>query len=62
VFGLSSSINNTGAAVGPMIGASIAAALGYASSFFAAAAILLATAIAAWALARSPRNVDTRVT
>jgi DHA1 family multidrug resistance protein-like MFS transporter len=60
VYGLSSSINSAGAAVGPMIGASIAAALGYASAFFATAAILLVTAVGAGALARGPRGADTR--
>ena len=60
VYGLSSSINSAGAAVGPMIGASIAAAFGYASAFFATAAILLVTAVGAVALARGPRGADTR--
>jgi MFS transporter, DHA1 family, multidrug resistance protein len=55
VYGLSSSISNTGAAVGPMIGASLAAAFGYLSAFIAAAVILLATAVATRALPPGPR-------
>jgi DHA1 family multidrug resistance protein-like MFS transporter len=59
VFGLSSSINNTGAAVGPMIGASIAAGFGYSSSFFATTAILLAAAVGALALPGRRPPADT---
>ncbi len=47
VFGLTSSMNNAGAAVGPMVGSLLSAAFGYASAFFAAAAVLLASVIAA---------------
>lgn len=60
IYGLSSSISNTGAAFGPMIGASVAAAFGYAFAFFAAAAILLVTAIGSRALSGNPRNADTQ--
>ncbi len=43
VYGLSSSVNAAGAAVGPMIGASVAATLGYPWVFIAMAVILLGT-------------------
>jgi DHA1 family multidrug resistance protein-like MFS transporter len=56
VYGLSSSINSAGAAVGPMIGASIAAAFGFASAFIATAVILLVTAVGARALTRGSRG------
>lgn len=60
VFGLSSSINNTGAAVGPMIGASVAAGLGFASSFFATTAILAVAALGTLALSRRASPADTK--
>jgi DHA1 family multidrug resistance protein-like MFS transporter len=52
VYGLSSSINSTGAAVGPMIGATLATGFGYPSTFFGMAAILLVTVIGCAALIR----------
>lgn len=52
VYGLSSSLNSTGAAVGPMIGASVAVGLGYPSAFFVTAAILLAATAASRVLIR----------
>ncbi len=55
VFGLNSSVNSAGAAVGPMIGALASAAFGYASAFFAGAAVLVVSAAAARTLARSRR-------
>jgi DHA1 family multidrug resistance protein-like MFS transporter len=58
IYGLSSSISNTGAAVGPMIGASLAAVFGYAAAFLAAAAILLATTVATRALSPGPRGAQ----
>lgn len=60
IYGLSSSISNTGAAVGPMIGASLAAGFGYPSAFYATAAILLVTAIGARVLSGRPRDADTK--
>jgi MFS family permease len=47
IFGLNTSMNSAGAAVGPMIGAVLSAGFGYASAFFAGAAVLLAAAIGA---------------
>jgi DHA1 family multidrug resistance protein-like MFS transporter len=47
VFGLSSSFNNIGFTVGPMIGAVLSAAFGFSFAFFAAAAILLVNAVLA---------------
>jgi DHA1 family multidrug resistance protein-like MFS transporter len=58
VYGLASSINSTGMAAGPMVGAAIAAGLGYPYAFLATAGILLATVIAARAMIRAP--VDPR--
>jgi MFS transporter, DHA1 family, multidrug resistance protein len=57
VFGLSSSINSTGAAVGPMIGAALATGFGYPSTFFGMAAVLLLTVIGCAVLIR--RHPDT---
>jgi DHA1 family multidrug resistance protein-like MFS transporter len=56
VFGLTSAMNNVGAAVGPMIGATVSAAFGYSSAFFTAAAVLLASAIAARSLRAARRT------
>ncbi len=47
IFGLNTSMNSAGAAVGPMIGAVLSAGFGYASAFYAGAVILLASAIGA---------------
>ena len=47
IFGLNTSMNSAGAAVGPMIGAVLSAGFGYASAFFAGAAVLIAAAIGA---------------
>ena len=47
IFGLNTSMNSAGAAVGPMIGAVFSAGFGYASAFFAGAAVLLAAAVGA---------------
>jgi DHA1 family multidrug resistance protein-like MFS transporter len=52
IYGLSSSMNAAGAAVGPMLGASLAAGIGYPSAFFAMAAALLGTFAAATAVIR----------
>ena len=60
IYGLGSSINNVGASVGPMIGATVAAGFGYASAFYATTAILLAAAIGAQVLSGRPRRTDTR--
>jgi DHA1 family multidrug resistance protein-like MFS transporter len=54
VFGLNSSVNAAGAAVGPMIGAFASAAFGFASAFFAGAAVLVVSTVAARTL-RRPR-------
>ncbi len=59
VFGLSSSINNTGAAVGPMIGASVAAGLGYSSAFFATTVLLVVAAAGALVLSGRRPPADT---
>jgi len=47
IFGLNTSMNSAGAAVGPMVGAVLSAGFGYASAFFAGAALLLAAAVGA---------------
>ena len=47
IFGLNTSMNSAGAAVGPMIGAVASAGFGYAAAFYAGAAVLLASAIGA---------------
>ena len=47
IFGLNTSMNSAGAAVGPMVGGVLAAGFGYASAFFAGTAVLLAAAIGA---------------
>jgi DHA1 family multidrug resistance protein-like MFS transporter len=47
IFGLNSSMNAGGMAVGPMIGAVLSAGFGYAFAFFGGAAVLLAAAIGA---------------
>ncbi len=47
IFGLNTSMNSAGAAVGPMIGAVLSAGFGYAFAFFAGAAVLTAAAIGA---------------
>ncbi len=44
-YGLSSSVSSGGAALGPLVGATVAAALGYHAVFFATGAILLVTAL-----------------
>jgi DHA1 family multidrug resistance protein-like MFS transporter len=46
VFGLNSSVNSAGAAVGPMIGAFASAAFGYAAAFLSGAVILALSTIA----------------
>jgi len=47
IFGLNTSMNSAGAAVGPMIGATLSAGFGYASAFFAGTAVLIASAAGA---------------
>jgi MFS family permease len=47
IFGLNTSMNSAGAAVGPMVGAVASAGFGYASAFYAGALVLLASAIGA---------------
>jgi len=47
IYGLNTSMNSAGAAVGPMFGAILSAGFGYASAFYAGAAVLLASAICA---------------
>jgi MFS transporter, DHA1 family, multidrug resistance protein len=47
IFGLNTSMNSAGTAVGPMVGAVLSAGFGYASAFYAGAVILLAAAIGA---------------
>jgi DHA1 family multidrug resistance protein-like MFS transporter len=54
IFGLNTSMNSAGAAVGPMIGAVSSAGFGYASAFYAGTVVLLASAIAA----RTVRKVE----
>ena len=54
IFGLNTSMNSAGAAVGPMIGAAASAGFGYAAAFYAGAAVLLASAIGA----RTVKKVD----
>jgi MFS transporter, DHA1 family, multidrug resistance protein len=60
VFGLSSSINSTGAAVGPMIGAVIATGFGYPATFYGMAAMLVLTAAGSLTLVRRQRQVAPR--
>jgi DHA1 family multidrug resistance protein-like MFS transporter len=55
VFGVNASVNSAGAAVGPMVGALLSAAFGYASAFFAGAAVLLAAVTAFVRVARARR-------
>ena len=55
IFGLNTSMNSAGAAVGPMIGAVASAGFGYAAAFYAGAAVLLASAIGA----RTVKKVET---
>jgi predicted MFS family arabinose efflux permease len=52
VFGLSSSINSAGWALGPMIGASVAVGAGYPPVFLVTAAGLALTAVASQLLVR----------
>jgi MFS transporter, DHA1 family, multidrug resistance protein len=47
IFGLNTSMNSAGAAIGPMIGAVLSTGFGYGSAFFGGAAVLLAAAIGA---------------
>ncbi len=47
IFGLNTSMNAAGAAVGPMIGGILSAGFGYASAFFAGTAVLVASAVGA---------------
>lgn len=47
VFGLTSSLNNAGATIGPVIGAGVSIPFGYPAAFFSGALILLAGSIAA---------------
>jgi DHA1 family multidrug resistance protein-like MFS transporter len=47
IFGLNTSMNSAGAAVGPMIGAISSAGFGYASAFYAGTVVLLGSAIGA---------------
>jgi len=54
IFGLNTSMNSAGAAVGPMIGAVSSAGFGYAAAFYAGAAILLASAIGARTVRKIP--------
>ncbi|MGA2639762.1 MAG: MFS transporter [Spirochaetia bacterium] len=54
IFGLNTSMNSAGAAVGPMLGAVSSAGFGYASAFFAGTAVLLASAIGA----RTVRKIE----
>jgi DHA1 family multidrug resistance protein-like MFS transporter len=53
IFGLTSSMNNLGALTGPSIGAFASSVFGYPSMFVAAAAILTASAAAAWRLRKA---------
>ena len=55
IFGLNTSMNSAGAAVGPMIGAVASAGFGYAAAFYAGAVVLLASAIGA----RTVKKVET---
>ncbi len=57
VFGLASSVNNLGATVGPAIGAGVVIPFGYPAAFFAGAAVLLTSSIAARTL-RSTRQTS----
>ncbi len=56
VYGLNSSMNSAGAAAGPMIGALLSAAFGFASAFFAGAAVLLVSVIGASVVKSSMRR------
>lgn len=56
VYGLSSSVNSAGGAVGPMIGASVASTLGYPWVFVAMAVILLVTLAGGAFLRLRPRS------
>jgi DHA1 family multidrug resistance protein-like MFS transporter len=47
IFGLNTSMNSAGAALGPMIGAISSAGFGYASAFYAGTAVLFVSAIGA---------------
>ena len=59
VFGLSSSINSAGWALGPMIGASVAIGAGYPPVFHVTAGGLVLTSIAAQRLIRRPAAAST---
>jgi MFS transporter, DHA1 family, multidrug resistance protein len=54
VFGLSSSINSAGAAIGPMIGATVATGFGYPSAFFSMGMILFLTVIGCAVIVKRP--------
>jgi DHA1 family multidrug resistance protein-like MFS transporter len=54
IFGLTSSMNNLGAMTGPMVGSLASNAFGYPAMFFAAAALLAASAAMAWRLKKAP--------
>ena len=60
MFGLSSSINSAGWALGPMIGASVAVGAGYPPVFLITAAGLALTAVASQVLVR--RRAEAPVT
>jgi DHA1 family multidrug resistance protein-like MFS transporter len=56
VYGLSSSVSFAGSAIGPMIGASVAAGFGYRLAFATAAALLLLTTVASLGFNRRQRR------
>ena len=60
IFGLNTSMNSAGAALGPMIGAISSAGFGYASAFYAGTVVLMASAIGAFTVKRIvPTAVET---
>ena len=60
IFGLNTSMNSAGAAVGPMVGAVLSAGFGYGSAFFAGAGVLLAAAVGARTVKKiAPSSVET---
>lgn len=54
IFGLNTSMNSAGSALGPMVGAMLSAGFGYSFAFFAGAAVLLASAIGARTVKKIP--------
>ena len=58
IYGLNTSMNSAGAAAGPMFGALLSAGFGYASAFYAGAAVLVATAVCSRTIKKIRRSAD----